>query len=195
MSNRLKLLREGRNRRQHTVAIQLDGEVREQIEAVEDELDRLASGMEADKRLNTKSNTTRIAELEADLASLQSSAEDSTLYVVLQGMQATPYRALLAAHRPRKLEDGKVDPMDAIGFNTETMPPLLVKACIVGYRERPDADAEILPFPPEDVDRLIESATEGQLDKLAAACIRLTAGDDAVPLRRRRSPTSRPAAG
>ena len=54
MSNRLKLIREKATRPRRTVPIVTDGEVREQIEAVEHELDRLEAASASGKRLNSK---------------------------------------------------------------------------------------------------------------------------------------------
>lgn len=190
MSNRLKLLREKATRPRRTVPVLLDGEVREQIEAVEDELDRLDSAPASnDRRLSTKTNDAEREQLVADLDALYESAEQSTLYVVLEAMQRTPYRALIAAHPARLDAEGKPLPADRFGWNSETLAEPLVRACIVGYRERPEVDAEVLPMPAEDVDKLMAFVTERQLDALAAAALRLCAGDDAVPLRRKRSAT------
>jgi hypothetical protein len=96
-------------------------------------------------------------------------------------MQRTAYRALLAAH-----------PAEGKAFDPETFTPALVKACIVGYRERPDADAPVLTdWPSSDyVTWLVdEHVSPGQLDKLSLAAMELCRGDDAVPLPRKRSAT------
>jgi hypothetical protein len=197
------------------VPILLDGTVREQIEAVEDELDRLDDEPEPadnDLRLGSKPKpNTRRKELDADLAQLRATAEESTLYVVLEGMQRTAFRALLAQHPPRKDADGKMNPHDRlIGANMDTIAAPLVRACTVGYRERPEADAPVLDFPPdgtpdqvtagwlfgrnvldlttgEVLEEVPPFCTEKQIDMAAGVAIALCVGDDAVPLPRRRS--------
>ena len=174
----LKALRARATRPRRTVPVLLDGEVREQIEAVEDALDRLADAPVKARRLAEKDQG---AALRDDLSRLRAGAEESTLYVVLEGMQRTAYRALLAAH-----------PAEGKAFDPETFTPALVKACIVGYRERPDADAPVLTdWPSSDyVTWLVdEHVSPGQLDKLSLAAMELCRGDDAVPLPRKRSAT------
>jgi hypothetical protein len=174
----LKALRARATRPRRTVPVLLDGEVREQIEAVEDALDRLEDAPVKDRRLGGKSQEKALRE---DLARLRAGAEESTLYVVLEGMQRTAYRALIAAH-----------PAEGKAFDPETFTPALVKACIVGYRERPDADAPVLTdWPSADyVAWLVdEHVSPGQLDKLSLAAMELCRGDDAVPLPRKRSAT------
>lgn len=201
MSNRLKLLREKAVRPRKTVAVQTDGEVREQIEAVEDALDGL--GDSGDRRLSSKS---RRAELEEELARLRTSAEETTVILVLEAMHRTAFRALLGQH-PARTEDGKVVPADAyLRANMETLALPLVRACIVGYKESDDASAPVLPLDdPGFLDWLLgytdgdtevpPFATERQVDQLGTAALMLCAGDDAVPLPRRRSPTTTSADG
>ena len=170
--------RERARRRRQTVDIQLDGEVREQIEAVEGELDRLAGLPVKDRRLGGKTQEKALYE---DLVRLRESAEDTTLYLVLEGMQRTAYRALIAAH-----------PAEGKAFDPETLTPALVKACIVGYRERNDAALPVLtewPFAGYVAWLVDEHVSPGQLDKLSLAAMELCRGDDAVPLPRKRSAT------
>lgn len=218
MSNRLKLLREHATRPRRTVPILLDGEVREQIEAVEDELDRLDEAPKTnDRRMSSKSDDGRRKELEAERDRLRASAEGSTFFAVMQGLQRTAYRALLAQHPVRVDKDGKVLVGDRlVGANAETVAIPLARACIIGHRERPDADAEMLPldvgewdgreYTPSLVEHLLgyrvthpiiegltaeadPFATERQIDLLSATALTLCTGDDAVPLPRRRSET------
>ena len=180
----LKALRARATRPRRTVPVLLDGELREQIEAVEDELDRLADLPVKPRRLAEKD---RGAALRADLDKLRAEAEESTIYVVLEAMQRTPYRALLAAHPPRPDVA-----LDRGGYNAETFAPALIKACAIGYRERPDADAPVLTDWPQDdyVAWLVdEYASPGQIGKMSSAALELCTGDDAVPLPRRRSAT------
>jgi hypothetical protein len=207
---RLMRMRKAATRPRRTVAVHLDGEVREQIEAVEVELDRLDAPTD-DQRQNSRSTAAKRRDLEGELERLHEAATDMTLFAVLEGMHRTAFRALLGAHPPRKGDDGQVVPSDRfIGANMETLALPLARACLVGYKERPDADAPVLPIDDETVNWLLgftemvhdettgdtrpvehpPFATERQIDSLAAAALRLCAGDDAVPLSRRRSPTT-----
>lgn len=219
MSDRLKRLRQQAVRPRRTVPILLDGSLREQIEAVEDALDRLDQApAKTDRRMSSKSNEAERASLLADLARLRTEAEDSTLFLVLEGMQRTAFRALLAQHPPRLGEDGKPLPQDRLlGANLETLAPVLARACAVGYREKPTADAPVLKFPPDgtpdeitlgwlfghnvpaigdDPGRVVEPwCTERQIDQASSVAIALCAGDDAVPLPRPRSTTPESVAG
>ena len=203
MSNKLKLLRERATRPRRTVAVLLDGEVREQIEAVEDELDRLDPSAKPDRRLNSKSDTARRKELEAELVRLREAAQDATLILVVEALPKTAFRALLAQHPPRKGEDGKVLPVDTVlGANVETLALPLARASVVGYRETDDAASPVLPVDPETLTWLFGSTavgplasdiepfcTERQIGRIGAAAVTLNIGDDAVPLPRRRSAT------
>lgn len=150
MSNRPNL-RKNAKRPSRTVPILLDGEVREQIEAVENELDRLDRAPAVkDRRMSTKSDDAQREKLIAELDHLYASAEESTIYVALEALQRTAYRALVDNHPPRKDEAGKVHPADAFGANMETLPIPLVRACIVGRKASDDvADTKVEPFPPD----------------------------------------------
>ncbi len=224
MSNRLKLLRDKAVRPRRTVPVLLDGEVREQIEAVHDTLDRIESAKGGHRSLASKSPEAQRRKLEAELEHLYESATDSTLYLVLEAMQRTPYRALVAEHPPRVDGDGKMRVVDRLagGVNADTFVLPLIRACVIGYRERPEADAEILPldpsrwngdeFEPGMVDFLLGYkvthpdrpelvaerdgfATPWQIHQLGQAATDLCVGDDAVPLPRRQSETSTSDAG
>lgn len=218
MSNRLKLLRDQAVRPRRTVPVLLDGVVREQIEAVEDELDRLdVAPAVKDRRMSTKSESVQRDKLVAELDGLYESAAKSTLYVVLEAMQRTPYRALVAQHPPR-IVDGKTHPSDLIGANTDTLPVPLIRACIIGHKATDDAaDTEVLPLPQShdtevSIDWLLGHISltdpdsgefevtdpflsDRQIEKLWQAAFAVNRGDDAVPLRRKRSGTTASDAG
>lgn len=200
MSNKLKLLRERATRPRRTVAVLLDGEVREQIEAVEDELDRLdAEPEETDRRLNSRpKQAARRDELDAELARLREAAADATLILVVEALPKTAFRALLAQHPPRKGEDGKPLPVDVVlGANTESLGLPLARASVAGYRETDDAATPVLSVDPETLTWLFGSPdgetepflTERQVGRIGATAVALNIGDDAVPLPRRRSAT------
>lgn len=193
MSNRLKLLRERATRPRRTVPVVTNGELREQIEAVEDALDGLDEAPVADRRLSTKTATSQRDGLLADLDALRTAAEDSTVYLVMQGLSDTAWLALKQQHPPLAQPDEKPRTTDAYAitarFNIDTIRRPLVKACLVGHRERPDADAEVLPLESEFIDWLLDFVNHKQITELADAAYQLCAEDDAVPLPRRRSAT------
>lgn len=188
MSNKIKLLREAARPRD-MAPILLDGEIRHQIEAAERELSRLNLSEGTDKRLGAKGVAAQRKAIEDRIEQLYEQAAEHTMWLVLEGMQRTPYRALVALHPPRLGEDGKPIPVDVQGVNTETFAPALIKACVIGYRDEPDPSAEIHPIPEEDLEHLLEVITEGQMDAIGVVALRLCARDDAGPLWRRRSGT------
>jgi len=190
VSNRLKLLKEKATRPRRTVAVLLDGEVRGQIEAVEDELDRLDGQEDNDRRLGSKSTKAQRDKLLAELDHLRESAAETTVHLVLEAMQRSPYLALITKHKPRKDDDGRVLPQDALGANTDTWWPALIRGCVIGERKGPHADDPVEPLEEGLLDWLLdEHATDRQVEVLARAAMALCRGDDAVPLPRRRSTT------
>lgn len=201
MSNRLKLLRERATRPRRTVPVLLDGEVREQIEAVEDALDRLDAAEQGQKRLNTRTNAAERAKLLAELEHLHESAIESTLFLVVEGLPGSAYEALTAQHPPRSDGEGKRLLSDLGGVNATTFRRPVIRACVVGHRERPETDAPVLPVDDETLDWLLGTdeapgfATDRQIQLMAEAAIGVNRGDDAVPLPRRRSTTTPSDAG
>lgn len=212
MSNRLKLLRDRATRPRRTVPVQLDGEVREQVQAVENALDRLEGQQDNGKRLNSRANSER-DKLLAELEHLHESAQETTLYVVVEGLPGRAYELLANQHPPRKGDDGKVLPSDVLGVNAETFRRPVIRACAIGHRETDDAAAPVLPFEPttrDDDGNVVQLgtldwllgtddepgfATDRQIERLAVAAITVNRGDDAVPLRRPRSATGMSAEG
>jgi hypothetical protein len=197
VSDRLKLIREKATRPRRTVPLITNGELREQIEAVEDALARLDDAPPKDRRLSSKPDTSQRDGLLADLDALRAAAEESTLYLVLEGLSDTAWLALKKLHPPLPLLDEKPKVGDSYSvtarFNVDTIRQPLVKACLRGYRERPDADAEVLPLDAETVAWLFGFANSKQMSQLTDAAYQLCAEDDAVPLPR--SATGRSASG
>lgn len=195
MSNRLKRALAAKTRPQRTVAVVLHGEIREQIEAVEDELDRLddASPQTNDRRLSTKGNAARKRELEADLERLHEAAAEATVYLVLEALSDTAWLTLKSQHKPKTPEGEKPKASDAyavsMAYNVDTIRRPLIKACVVGERERPEANAPITPVAPAELDELLDFVNTRQMMDLANAAYVLCERDDAAPLSRRRSQT------
>ena len=204
MSNRLKLLREKATRPRRTVPVLLDGAVRGQIEAVECILDRLDRVEIVDRRLSTPSVEAEREKLLAELDDLREQALTMTLFLVVEGLPMTAYEALAKKHKPRMGDDGRPIPTDRIGVNFEEFARPIIRACVVGYQETPDADAPVLPLDAElreTLDFLLGTddeagfATSKQVEHLATIAINVNRGDDAVPLPRPRSTKRKSAAG
>lgn len=175
-------------RPRRTVPIVCGGELAEQIQGVQDDiaaLDRSPGG----GRLASKSNAAKIAELDKLLDSLYEQAADDTLLVVVEGLQGTPFEALKAAHPPRLDDEGKPrEGWDRIhGCNPVTMREPMIRAAVVGIRAEPDDPVE--PVPDGMLDWLLGFATIEQAESLFLAAWNCSRGDDAVPLRHRRSTT------
>lgn len=194
MSNRLKLALASKRRPQRTVPVVLDGQLREQIEAVEDALDRLDEAPAKGGRLNSKSSTAERAQLVADLDRLRVAAEEATAYLVLEGLSDTAWLALKKQHPALPVEGEKQNVNDAYAllarFNIDTIRRPLIKACVVGQRDRPNADAPISPVEPGEIDELLEFINTRQTRDLSDAAYALCEKDDAVPLPRQRSQTA-----
>jgi len=201
VSDRLAHMRANATRKRQTVAVLLDGEVVGQIEAVEDELDRLDEPTKGDRRLSTKSNAGRRQELVDELEKLLEAAADMTLHLVFEGKPGTEYQTLVGQHKPRKGDDGKIIPADFGGVNAETFSRPVIMMCAIGYRERPEADAPVLPLDAVTLPWLLGTddepgfATDRQIQVMAQAAIDVNRKDDAVPLPRRRSATGTSDAG
>jgi len=170
------------------VPIVCNGELAEQIQGILDEiaaLDRPATN----GRLASKTNATKVSELETVLDSLYEQAAADTLLVVVEGLQGTPFEALRAAHPPRQDGEGKPrEGWDRVhNCNPETMREPMIRAAVVGMRAEPDGQVE--PLPDGTLDWLLGFATIEQLESLFLAVWNCSRGDDAVPLRRRRSTT------
>ena len=160
-----------------SVPILLDGTLRARIEALETKL-RAAQLPAEDKRLGTRPAVPASDEL----AALYDEAEAHTVKVVIQAMHGTDYRALIALHPPRKLEDGSVHPDDkAMNVNEETLRRPLVEACFAGVES---LAGELVPATEAERDRLLNFCSDVQLDNLVEAAILVNRADDAVPLRR-----------
>ena len=125
-----------------------------------------------------------------------------------EAIDETAYKAIKGKHEPRRDADGKIVIEDVVlGTNTEAIRSPLVRACIVGHRPTPDADAPLNPLPASgigSVDWLLGDDADikpfvsaAQLRQLAQAALNLCQKvDDRLPLALlRRSRTLTPAAG
>jgi len=197
--DQLKKIRSGEvptHRPRRTVPILLDGELREQIEAIQTELVLLESRQQAAeqaaaegrpvRRINSV-DAERIRTLREDLAELIAKAEEKTMYVVVEGLNGTDWLHLVKEHPPVPNHEGKIVHI----YNVDTIKAPLAKACIIGHREKNEVDSPILPLDEDTVDWLLSFISAHQLDMLADAAYQCCQRDDAVPLDRARALLSR----
>lgn len=185
----LRALQARATRPRRTVPVVCDGDLGQRIEVLLAEVEELANPTPSpDARLGSKAKTThpRVAEVNAELDALYEQARGSTLYVVLEGLAGTPWRALVAQHPVQKDEAGNVAAADKPwGVDRAAIEEPLIRACVIGQRDAFDAD-EIRPLPAETLDWLLDWMTVHQREALFITAWTLCRGDDAVPLRRAR---------
>lgn len=175
-------------RPRRTVPVVCNGDLAQKIDALQADLAGLERANIVDRRLGTKGNDAQAAQLEAEIDALYEQAEADTLLVVVEGMDGTAWRALVAQYPPLKPAEGEEKPT---GFDSVcdrvAMEEPLIRACVIGHRA--DPDAEVDPLPEETLDWLLGFATVEQKETLFIAAWAVCRGGDAVPLRRRPSTT------
>lgn len=195
---RLAELQARASRPRRTVPVVCNGDLAQRIDAVQAELTAEESPL-VDRRLGSRSNAARVAALEAELDDLYERAAEDTLLVVVEAMEGTAWRALLAAHPPKPLAEGEEPPtvFDRL-CDREAMEEPLIRACAVGFRADVDADVQPLPdstvdwllgYTDDDGNRVRGFMTAEKRDEMFVAAWAVSRGDDAVPLRRKRSTT------
>ena len=184
---RLAQLQARATRPRRTVPVVCNGDLAQRIDALQDDLAALERPA-LDRRLGSKSYDAQAAQLEAEIDALYVQAEADTVLVVVEGMDGTAWRALIGQYPPLKPAEGEEKPT---GFDSVcdrvAMEEPLIRACVVGHRADPDADVD--PLPADTLDWLLSFATVEQRESLFVASWAVCRGDDAVPLRRRRSTT------
>lgn len=185
--DQLKDLQARASRPRRTVPVVCDGDLAQRIDALQAEMDELVPPEQADKRLASKPKPARVAEATAELDALYERAAASTLYVVLEGLQDTVFRALVAQHKVLK-DDKDRTPWGPDGVDRFAMEEPLIRACVVGHRESLEAE-ELHPLPAATLDWLLGFTQLAQKETLFLAAWSACRGDDAVPLRRARSQT------
>lgn len=180
--DQIKKLMARATRPRRTVPIVLDGELRERIEAAQAELDE-AQPQETgdDRRLNTRRKQVDTSALTARLDALFEEANESTLLLVVEGLPGHLWDALREQYPARKDSDGKL--IGPYVFDGKPMKPALVRAALIGSRASLDAEA-VTALPDGFIDWLLDFASQGQMELLFQAALGVTAGTDAVPLRR-----------
>jgi hypothetical protein len=128
-----------------------------------------------------------IGELVEHLEALEAQMREHTLTFRLRAMPKPKFRALVAAHPPRKDDDGEVEEADRyLGVNSQTFFDALIEACVVA----PELDAD-------DWFRLIGPdgvLSDHQFDQLSTAAWGVNRHDVDVPFSRAASRLKRTSA-
>lgn len=186
---RLAELQARASRPRRTVPVVCNGDLAQRIDALQAELAAIDTRAELDRRLGRRAGTSQTAELEAQIDDLYEQAESDTLLFVVEGLEGTAWRALLAAYPPKPTPEGADKPTGVEAMcDREAMEEPLIRAAVIGMRADVDAK-EVDPLPAGTLDWLLGFATVEQRETLWLAAWNCSRGDDAVPLRRRRSTT------
>jgi hypothetical protein len=191
-SDRLAGIKDSATRPRRTVPVILNGDLRERIAELVTELAQLEDDArsQSDRRLSSRSvGSARAEEIHGRLDELYARAEEDTLYVVLEGMDGTLWRALIAEHMaPRDDKGNATGGWGPLGVIRETLEEPLIRACVVGHREHLEHET-VEPISPDTLDWLIGWATAEQRETLFLAGWMASRADDAIPLRPTRSTT------
>jgi hypothetical protein len=169
MKNFKKMLGEAK-RPERSVPLCLRGDLVADFEQVERELEA------AQKKSSDSLAGGGIAKLVDQLDALTEQMRDHTYDVRLRAMPKPEFRALVAAHPPRRAEDSSeiVERDRYVGVNSETFFDALIRACVVDP-ELDDAEWKTL---------LEETLTDKQFDALSDAAWYLNRGDVDIPFSR-----------
>lgn len=152
------------------VPICLRGDLARQYEALEQELEELASGPDT-KKLGGDPERDHIT---AEMDALREQMADATETFLFRGLPSKRYQALKDEHPMRVDENGNVPRLDAIyNFNTVTMFEPLIRACVV----EPEMDSD-------DWLALFGTLTDGQFDRLGLAAVEVNRKVVDVPFSR-----------
>lgn len=110
---------------ERTVELCLRGDLVAQLEDLERQAELAQAGSG-----NASKEDTGTADLVAQIETLQAEMRESTEVFRLKALSPRKYRLLRDQHPPRRDETGELDTVDAVrGFNRDTLPPELVRAC------------------------------------------------------------------
>lgn len=117
-----------------TVPVCMHADLTAEHEELERQLDKAVTAPR--DSLAAGSNAT---DLSAQIAALEERMREHTVVFKLQALPRPKWKALVAAHPPRKADDGTVDERDKyIGVNTETFFEVMVRACTVEPQLSPE---------------------------------------------------------
>lgn len=157
---------------ERSVALCLRGDLVAQWE----DLDRQRDEAEKQARYGADSLASggQARQLAEQMAALREQMVDSTVTFTLRALPRPKYRALVAAHPPRRGDDGQIVPEDGqsgIGVNSETFWTPLIRACLT---------APVLSE--AQLTRLLDEVlSDRQFDQLALAALEVCRGDVDIP--------------
>lgn len=164
----------------HSVAICLRGDLVAKHDTAERQL---AAAQQS--RGDSLDGGERVGELADLIRDLERQMRDSTVEFTVTALPKPKFRSLVAAHPPR--EDGeegeKAD--SGWGFNTETLYPALIRACVV---DPTLTEAQWTAL-------FDEKLTDAQFSELGSAAFVVNAGTVSVPFSRAASLARRPTDG
>lgn len=123
-------------------------------------------------------------ELADRILALEDEMREHTYEFRLRALPRAQWRALCAAHPPRKAEDGSVVDTDRIGVNAETFYDAIIRACLVD----PELDDA-------DWNQLVEALTDRQYDEISDAAWALNRREVDIPFSHAASRMKRASAG
>lgn len=166
---------------QHSVGICMRGDLVAKHDAAGRELTRAQQ-----TRGDSLDSGEEIARLVAVIEELEERMSESTYEFVVTALPKPKWRALVAAHQPRRGDDGEVVEDDrSQGVNTETFYPAIIHACVVDPVLTDEQWSELLD----------EKLTDAQFGELAGAAFVVNAGTVSVPFSRAASLAKRASAG
>jgi hypothetical protein len=114
------------------------------------------------------------ARLAEQIRTLETDMKESTIEFRLRAMPRPAWKAFVAAHPPRKDEEGNIHERDRMGVNEETFFPAIIRRCTI----RPELSDELWDL------LLTEKLTDRQFDELSNAAWFLNRGEVDVPFSR-----------
>lgn len=154
------------------VPICMNGKLRRQYEEVKARVEAhetSGDADEADTRLGGVPSGPAVDEDRALLDDLRAQMREWTQVFTVRAMDEQDFRRLVEQHPPRT-KDGKNDPRDYDGVNSETYYPALVKASI--------AEPEMTD---ERWAKLVKKLTPGQRAKLSDAAVLVNGREEDIP--------------
>lgn len=157
---------------ERTVQLCLRGDLVAEFEELERRLEAARKSAAADDSLASGGEVVAISQ---QIEQLRERMQAATKTFRLRALPRKKYRGMVAAHPPRRDEDGKLHELDAmVAVNLETFLDPLVRACLVEPK-----------LTEQQMDRLLDEVlSDRQFDELANAAWALNRHDVAVPTSR-----------
>jgi hypothetical protein len=166
---------------ERSVEVCLRGDLQADLEVLEREHEQAEEQQDTANALDAGSE---VAEISEKIQALRTEMKDHTYPFRVRALSRRAYRALVAAHPPRKVTDDegneKVDEADGMGFNVETFFDALLRVALVD----PEVDDTTWS-------NLMDRLTDRQFEELAGAAWLLNRQEVDIPFSRAASTSSR----